>query len=198
MKYLMEREYYFCKFNFKTPASSTIAVKTLQYADKTLNREDALNKIMVYIPHIILADDIEKGLFEYALTYLSTKLLPINMLNDIYNYELVNICDDLDDSLNDLSDKTRVLRKYIMEYKIHPYEVAFMTPDERHPKHWESIIKNYNMKYEIANKVSTTDLYKCGRCGERKCTITMQQTRAADEPQTTIVKCMVCNNKFTK
>lgn len=43
---------------------------------------------------------------------------------------------------------------------------------------------------------ATTDQFKCGRCGQRKCTYYQMQTRSADEPMTTYVTCTVCNNRW--
>ncbi|KAL3025921.1 hypothetical protein AAZX31_04G204500 [Glycine max] len=43
---------------------------------------------------------------------------------------------------------------------------------------------------------ATTDQFKCGRCGQRKTTYYQMQTRSADEPMTTYVTCVVCNNRW--
>ncbi|KAK6943278.1 Transcription factor IIS, N-terminal [Dillenia turbinata] len=43
---------------------------------------------------------------------------------------------------------------------------------------------------------ATTDQFKCGRCGQRKCTYYQLQTRSADEPMTTFVTCVNCNNHW--
>ena len=42
----------------------------------------------------------------------------------------------------------------------------------------------------------STDQFKCGKCGQRKCTYYQMQTRSADEPMTTFVTCTVCNNRW--
>uniref|UniRef100_A0A1D1YY00 Transcription elongation factor n=1 Tax=Anthurium amnicola TaxID=1678845 RepID=A0A1D1YY00_9ARAE len=41
-----------------------------------------------------------------------------------------------------------------------------------------------------------TDMFRCGKCGERKTTYFQMQTRSADEPMTTFVTCIVCNNRW--
>ncbi|KAK9913875.1 hypothetical protein M0R45_037679 [Rubus argutus] len=43
---------------------------------------------------------------------------------------------------------------------------------------------------------ATTDQFKCGRCGKRKTTYYQMQTRSADEPMTTYVTCVNCNNRW--
>ncbi|GAA5800344.1 transcription elongation factor S-II [Helicostylum pulchrum] len=41
-----------------------------------------------------------------------------------------------------------------------------------------------------------TDMFKCGKCGGRKCTYFQMQTRSADEPMTTFVTCVICSNHW--
>jgi transcription elongation factor S-II len=39
-------------------------------------------------------------------------------------------------------------------------------------------------------------LFKCGKCNSTKTTYYQMQTRSADEPMTTFVTCMSCNNRW--
>lgn len=43
---------------------------------------------------------------------------------------------------------------------------------------------------------ASTDMFKCGKCKERKCTYFQMQTRSADEPLTTFVSCVNCGNRW--
>lgn len=43
---------------------------------------------------------------------------------------------------------------------------------------------------------ASTDQFKCGKCKQRKCTYFQMQTRSADEPLTTFVTCVNCNNRW--
>ncbi|KAL4444245.1 hypothetical protein ABPG75_011982 [Micractinium tetrahymenae] len=47
-----------------------------------------------------------------------------------------------------------------------------------------------------AAKQATTDQFQCGKCRQRKTTYYQMQTRSADEPMTTFVTCLVCNNRW--
>ena len=38
--------------------------------------------------------------------------------------------------------------------------------------------------------------FKCGKCKTYKTTYTQAQTRSADEPMTTFVLCLNCNNRW--
>ncbi|CAG8558334.1 11227_t:CDS:2, partial [Paraglomus occultum] len=44
--------------------------------------------------------------------------------------------------------------------------------------------------------LAETDAFRCGKCGNRKCTYYQMQTRSADEPMTTFVTCTICNNRW--
>jgi len=41
-----------------------------------------------------------------------------------------------------------------------------------------------------------TEMFKCGKCKQRKCTYYQMQTRSADEPMTTFITCTNCGNKW--
>ncbi|KAJ8537182.1 hypothetical protein K7X08_035583 [Anisodus acutangulus] len=43
---------------------------------------------------------------------------------------------------------------------------------------------------------ASTDKFKCGRCGKNQTTYYQMQTRSADEPMTTYVTCIVCDNRW--
>ena len=42
------------------------------------------------------------------------------------------------------------------------------------------------------------DMFKCGRCRKNQCTYFQMQTRSADEPMTTFVTCVNCNNRYAE
>lgn len=45
---------------------------------------------------------------------------------------------------------------------------------------------------------ASTDMFKCGRCRKNQCTYFQMQTRSADEPMTTFVTCVNCNNRYAE
>mmetsp|Transcript_169 Transcript_169/g.533 ORF Transcript_169/g.533 Transcript_169/m.533 type:complete len:204 (-) Transcript_169:1546-2157(-) len=61
------------------------------------------------------------------------------------------------------------------------------------------IEKNLMREAQVFNPskhAATSDFFKCGKCKQRKCTYYQMQTRSADEPLTSFVTCMVCNNRW--
>ena len=80
-----------------------------------------------------------------------------------------------------------------------PEKIISMKPHELYPDMWENIILNNKKKMDllsIENKGQGTDMFKCGKCKERNCTYYQMQTRSADEPMTTFVTCLSCNNRW--
>jgi len=49
---------------------------------------------------------------------------------------------------------------------------------------------------DLMHNVAVTDAWRCGKCGQRKCSYFQKQTRSADEPMTTFVRCVVCGNRW--
>ncbi|KAK9806077.1 hypothetical protein WJX72_000295 [[Myrmecia] bisecta] len=45
-------------------------------------------------------------------------------------------------------------------------------------------------------KKATTDAFQCGKCKQWKCIYFQMQTRSADEPMTTFVTCVNCQNRW--
>ena len=80
-----------------------------------------------------------------------------------------------------------------------PHEFAFMTHQEMNSEKWEDIINNKmkrdKSKYETKMEAST-DTFTCRRCKSKECTYYQMQTRSADEPMTTFVTCINCNNRW--
>lgn len=43
---------------------------------------------------------------------------------------------------------------------------------------------------------NVTDMFKCGKCKKRRTTYYQMQTRSADEPMTTFVRCLECSHRW--
>jgi hypothetical protein len=84
----------------------------------------------------------------------------------------------------------------LLDNKINPAYVAFMSPAQLHPQKWLYWVKKKEYKEIRKNSIVYSDAYKCFKCGERKTKVTQAQTRSADEPMTTFVTCLVCYNTF--
>ena len=83
--------------------------------------------------------------------------------------------------------------------ELNAYNVPFMTPQELFPERWKEIMdkkqKRDEIKFEKRKEIAT-NLYRCGGCGKRECSMYQLQTRSSDEAMTTFVTCLNCDKKW--
>ncbi|KAF0908236.1 hypothetical protein E2562_023858 [Oryza meyeriana var. granulata] len=98
-------------------------------------------------------------------------------------------------------DNNTDFRRRVLLGQVGPERIADLTPAEMA----SDTRKLENKKIEekalfecerVGAPKATTDQFKCGRCGQRKTTYYQLQTRSADEPMTTFVTCVNCNNHW--
>ena len=103
-----------------------------------------------------------------------------------------------DDIIENIKPKNSINNTFLLkEIKNNNFDlekIAFMTPQKLFPERWKKIIDRKNMIEYKKKNIATTDMYKCFKCNKRKCVVSQYQTRSADEPMTTFVKCLVCEN----
>ena len=93
------------------------------------------------------------------------------------------------------------LRRKVLLGQVKPERLLEMTPEEMASDQRQ--LENQQIKEKALFECeragapkATTDQFKCGRCGQRKTTYYQLQTRSADEPMTTFVTCVNCNNHW--
>ena len=77
--------------------------------------------------------------------------------------------------------------------------VAWLTsasPQELWPDRWKNLALPLHLQNEVAEIEYESTQFRCGKCKERKTTYRQMQTRSADEPMTTFVRCTVCGNRW--
>lgn len=93
------------------------------------------------------------------------------------------------------------LRRRVLFGEVMPMELMTMSADDMASdqlKRQKSEIEK-KMLFETTRGITmtaSTDQFKCGKCGQRKTTYYQMQTRSADEPMTTYVTCLNCNNRW--
>ena len=102
-----------------------------------------------------------------------------------------------------LSKKTYVkndeLLPRIKNKEIDLAKIAFMTPQQLFKRKWEKYLEKQKAEEECMyslGKENITDEFKCGRCKKNKTSYYQLQTRSADEPMTTFVRCIHCGNRW--
>lgn len=92
-------------------------------------------------------------------------------------------------------------RRKVLLGHVEPERLIDLTPEEMASD--ERRLENKQIKAKALFECerggppkATTDEFKCGRCGKRKCTYYQLQTRSADEPMTTFVTCVNCQKRW--
>ncbi|KAK4353863.1 hypothetical protein RND71_026057 [Anisodus tanguticus] len=92
-------------------------------------------------------------------------------------------------------------RRKVLLGKFPPRSITELTPEEmaseERQKQNEKIKEKalFNSERGLPAQAST-DKFKCGRCRKNQCTYYQMQTRSADEPMTTYVTCVNCQNRW--
>jgi len=187
---------YINKYNFMTRNSCDIKLSLLKTAETLIDRQKSINKLMKYVKYDFIARDIEAGIFEFSLLQIVLNDQMDHFVICNYNDKLQDLCINLDTSDKIIDNQTFL--PAIISGKFRPYFAAFLSPEQIHPKRWSPVIERQKTKNEALNNTSTTDMYKCSKCGERKMKISRLQLRSADEPESLFFVCLVCFHTFIK
>ena len=176
--------------------SFVLSIDFIKYAEQQIDRPENVKKIDQIINCLNISEDIEKGIFEFALNYVKTHGYQDHFFQLTYNDKLHDLLLNLDVNNKRIENKT--LLPNILNAKLSGQIIAFLNMYQLHPDRWKSIIDKNNLRDDTMATVNTTDEYKCGRCGERKHIYYITQTRCIDEPATIFYTCTVCRKTFTK
>jgi len=80
-----------------------------------------------------------------------------------------------------------------------PNKIIYYSNTELYPDLWEDLLLKNKKKMEklsLAKIEQGTSIFKCGKCRLNNCTYFQMQTRSADEPMTTFVTCLNCQNRW--
>lgn len=98
-----------------------------------------------------------------------------------------------------LTSPNSILCGNIINDKTDARKIAFLSHQDFNPEIWSTFIEE-KKKRDIAKSKNiieaSTDQFKCGRCKSKRCTFTQIQTRSADEPMTTFITCLECDNNW--
>lgn len=115
-----------------------------------------------------------------------------------YNLQLKTIKWNLSDLKNpELNSKLYV-------GKITPEEIARMQSREmasdakqkEREKHKQESLEACQSDWDLRNLIQKDGQFTCGKCKTNKTTYYQMQTRSADEPMTTFVRCLNCGNRW--
>ena len=147
--------------------------------------KNSKDKLFVYFEDETL-ERVMEGLNEFALKYIETNDCAF-LINDIY----INKVDELIKVMNE----SNYLGEMISGGYILPEELGYMKPHELFPERYKSIIEKKAYEHN-QKKNKGYNIFSCKKCKQSNCEVTQKQTRAADEPATTFVKCLECGFNF--
>lgn len=137
-----------------------------------------------------LINKIEKSVYEFSIDYATVNETPY-LIEQIYDTKIDEIIKLVKDTDSDY------FLKNIKNGKINPDKVGLMSPDELNPDKYDKINRKKELEEYKKNNQATSSVFECRKCKNRKCQVVQRQTRAADEPATTIVTCMECGYEFS-
>ncbi|XP_031484757.1 transcription elongation factor TFIIS [Nymphaea colorata] len=145
--------------------------------------EDVINEVNACDP-IRMAVTVESVMFE-----------KLGRSNGAQKFKYRSIMFNLKDANNP------DLRRKVLLGEVRPEKLVAMSPEEmasdKRKQENKQIKEKALFDCERGGPAkATTDQFKCGRCGQRKTTYYQLQTRSADEPMTTFVTCVNCNNHW--
>lgn len=160
-----------------------------------IDRHSVINSLCDAINDFEKAILIEAGIYEYTILYTTNNNLSMYLMQSVYENKSQDIIRSLDNKFTEFS---QYCFDSIKQNTINPQELAHLYGHEIFPEKWRDIINKEIIKEMKKKNIEYTDMYKCYKCGEKKCKITESQTRSADEPTTLFITCMVCQNTFKK
>lgn len=157
-------------------------VTGVPYSQAKLMKESQVCEIAAEIESVLHREYIVKG---------------ENSVRD-YNLQLKTIKWNLSDLKNpELNSKLYV-------GKITPEEIARMQSREmasdakqkEREKHKQESLEACQSDWDLRNLIQKEGQFTCGKCKTNKTTYYQMQTRSADEPMTTFVRCLNCGNRW--
>ena len=165
-------------------------IMNIQLSNQTLQS----NEIIEIFPGVI-----EKSI--YNKTIKDAKRLQIERSWNCLHFKNCYIRNSLKVTRNLGNNKNdKVLINKLINKNINPEDIVYKPHEELYPELWEDIILKNKKKMDLLQNENEnkkgTSMFKCGKCKEYNCTYFQLQTRSADEPMTTFVTCINCNNRW--
>ena len=133
---------------------------------------------------------IENSIYNFTIDFITNNDY-VDYVNVVYSDKFNNLFDNINGVI-----KNDYLLEQINTNNFDLDNIAFMQPNEIYPEKWKKIINRLDLINEKQKNMATTDIFTCKKCKKNRCRVHQMQTRSADEPMTTFVTCIVCNNTW--
>jgi DNA-directed RNA polymerase subunit M/transcription elongation factor TFIIS len=132
--------------------------------------------------------ELELAINEFKDNYISNNRLSTELKDTIALEKYLNIKFNIINS--------PLLLDKINSKQIEIKSLPWMDTHELYSTLWQPHIDKRNKNRETIENMATTNIFKCRKCGEMKCTTYQLQTASIDEPMTTFIHCKVCGNSW--
>ena len=156
-------------------------------------RENIVIRFNKLLEDNIKSINLEKGIFNYSIKEATICKVVKNWDNQyfvlIYTTKLRSI----------ISNFKKIMELLKEDNTLKAEQIPFMTHQEIDSIRWEELItaKMKRDKNICETQVeASSDLFKCGKCKERRTVFYEMQTRSADEPMTIFITCLNCGKRW--
>jgi DNA-directed RNA polymerase subunit M/transcription elongation factor TFIIS len=160
--------------------------KVIDELNKTDLRKDFMTKM-------------EQTLYQKTMIQAEKLCVNPNMNNSDFSRLYMSICRHVISNLkigNCINNEQFV--KDINANIINIETIATMTPQEMCRDKWRHLVqkKLFDIEKLSNGPEATTDMFRCGKCHQNKCTYFERQDRSSDEPMTIHITCCNCGKKW--
>jgi len=141
---------------------------------------------------------IEKSIYNYTIREAREKKIERTWNNKLFVFLYKKNFSKVYSNVATNKNAAFVMKKMKYGYW-EPENIILMSHEELYPDMWEDFIIRNKKKMDLLsldNKQQGSNMFRCGRCKKNNCTYFQLQTRSADEPMTTFVTCLECNNRW--
>jgi hypothetical protein len=153
----------------------------------------------------VMTRDAERGILEQTIretfSHTTSRIWKDPIVKQIYKTTFTRVWRNLLPTSHPQSVGNPKLLLNVRAGLISAEDLASLPPHKLWPEKWQHLEETRILK-QIATlegdeaSASTTDMFQCRKCKERKTRYYQMQTRSADEPMTTFIYCVVCGNRW--
>jgi DNA-directed RNA polymerase subunit M/transcription elongation factor TFIIS len=147
---------------------------------------------------LLFPEVIEKSIYNFTIKEARLKYIERSWNNKSFCYLYKKNYIKVYSNMNTNKNASYVIKKIKYGYW-EPENIINIKNEELYPEMWEEIILKNKKKLDFLTKEQNQQgcsIFKCGKCRLNNCSYYQLQTRSADEPMTTFVTCLNCNNRW--
>jgi transcription elongation factor S-II len=164
-------------------------------ASRTSMRQLTYNNYMSLLSSAEIVNDLESAVFRKSLEAAAEK----NIIAHFSNPQFMNIYKSIAVTNYCHINQFKHIKHRLLSGDLKAWDLPYLSHYEVNPEVWRELQELQDRREEKqleGDKALATDMFRCRACGQRLCTYYQMQTRSADEPMTTFIKCLNCGNRW--